>query len=262
MKSIARPLLALGVLAMLLVSAVYAEEKDTAADHEAQENYDEDGVPFVTRAIFLNASTHGALPSFPAGSPVTSVIAYQNAARTGDQQVILVAAYLQPAGKFSTILQNFSVVRQARTVENKETATFRYSFVPDASFEPGPYNLVVGVFYAGTASNATDFATAYNSTVYIAEPLSTDPRTVLTYLTLLGIFGAIAYYLADRFGVIRAINESQRGPAKPTHGLKPVEVEAGKKNSATYDPDYVSKEHTRYRDELLRKSSASPKKKN
>lgn len=267
MTSLLRTLLLLGLLALLIVSHVRAQDDGaTEAAEEEETEYvpadayedaaDQYRPPFITRAIFPNSTSSILVPKLPAGAPSTALIAFQNNAIGAAHQLVLVAGYLQPLNSFQTVLQNFSVVRQARTVQPSETVTVQYTFTPDASFEPGEYSLVIGVYFADVATNETSFAVAYNGTVYVDEALGTDPRTILTYITLMAIFGAIAFYVADRFHIIKMIEASRHGGKKSGNKSQNVEMGTGGQG---YDPDYVSKEHLRYRDDVMRKSSASPK---
>lgn len=253
----------LALISLLMMGVIYAHA-DPSVDGD--DNDSDDGMRYndgvleaprsVCRVMFPNASTT-THTSFPAGSKATAVIAYKNNIFSHAHTVILIVAYLQPKNKFNTVLQNFSVVRQARVVQPQETVTFLYTFTPDVHFELGDYNLVVGLHYQDDATNLTYFYPAFNGTVTIKESLNTDPRTVLTYMTLLSICFFASYIAASKFGILKMIEKaltSRKKKARPH-----TQVEVGTSGQG-YDPDYVNHEHYRFRDELLRKSSASPKK--
>lgn len=259
-----RKLLFLAVVAVLLASLVLAEvvpEDDdvmggagdegddmyAAADNAARS-------PSTCRAFFLNATSQ-SFPSFPAGSKANAVVAFQNNDEAA-QVIFLVAGLLQPPQQFQTTLQNFSVVRQARQVKNAETVSMHYTFTPDARLEPGEYNMVLGLYVQDTASNQTYFVTAFNSSVMIEDPLGTDPRTILTYFTLLAIFGGVAYVAAEKMGIVKMIKAASHAKSSSSSSANST-VEMGT-SGAAYDPAYVNAEHQRYRDQIVREKSASP----
>ncbi|KPA85615.1 putative mitochondrial hypothetical protein [Leptomonas pyrrhocoris] len=258
-----RKLLLIGVIAVLIASVVLAEvvpEVDDGMDFGGEEGEDMNAAgdggmssPSVSRAYFLNASSQ-LFPSFPAGSKAHAVLAFQNNGEA-TQVVFLVAGLLQPPQDYHTTLQNFSVVRQAREVKKSETVSLHYTFMPDARLEPGEYNMVLGLYMQDAASNQTYFITAFNSSVMVAEPLGTDPRTILTYFTLLAIFAGVAYVAADRIGLVKMIKSARHTKSSASGGSKTVEVGT---SGAAYDPAYITPEHQRYRDEIMREKSASP----
>lgn len=260
-----RKLLFLGVVALLIASVVLAEvvpEDDDmgyAAGDEGDDMYaaNEDVArsPSVSRAYFLNATSQ-SFPTFPAGSKANAVLAFQNN-DAAEQTIFLVAGLLQPPQQYQTTLQNFSVVRQARQVKKAETVSMHFSFTPDARLEPGEYNMVLGLYVQDAASNQTYFITAFNSSVMIEDPLGTDPRTILTYLTLLAIFGGVAYVAAEKMGIVKMIKAAShtKSSAASTGSSRNVEVGT---SGAAYDPAYINPEHQRYRDQIVREKSASP----
>ncbi|EPY16694.1 hypothetical protein STCU_11054 [Strigomonas culicis] len=78
----------------------------------------------------------------------------------------------------------------------------------------------------------------------------------MTYLTLLALLAGGLYLLKDRLGFLNAV--------KPKPASTRRQVETGTDKLA-YDPDYVSEDHLRFREEeLARRASASgsPKRKN
>lgn len=111
---------------------------------------DEDGnlinkVKATVHTIFPNASSP-IYPTFPAGTTAHALIAYQNNEDGVNHTIALALGFLQPSHNLDVIIQNFSVVRHGRIIYPHETANIRYSFTPDEYFEPGEYNLVIGVF--------------------------------------------------------------------------------------------------------------------
>ncbi|KAG5479029.1 hypothetical protein LSCM1_02872 [Leishmania martiniquensis] len=274
--------LLLAIVALLLTNVVLAraapEEEDGVArfsSDEADELYAAPdtaagGPQYVSRVLFLNVSSQ-SFPSFPAGSKAHVVVAFQNSDNDDPQVVFLVIGLLQPPQQYHTVIQNFSAVRQARKVRRSETVSMHYTFTADPRLEPGEYNLVLGLYVQNSATNQTYFVTAFNSTIILEEPLGTDPRMVLTYLTLLAIFACIAYVAANKLGLVKMIKtmmHSKAGSSWNGTGAKHVEMGTG---GTSYDPAYINAEHQRYRDEVLRQkssaphsrhASASPKKKN
>lgn len=235
------------------------DDDDYEAGQAAADNVDQK-IPFVCHAFFPNATS--PVPTFHAGTMATSTIVFQNNG-IAPSTIVLAAGILQPKYAYDSILRNFSVVRHGRVLHPKESNTFRYSFLPDVYLEPGEYNLVLSLYFQDGASNQTFAVTAYNSTVLVDEALGTDPRTVLTYLTLLVIFGALAYYVADRTGILKTI-KNKRTASKQL----PASAAAGKgakvgKGALGYDPDFIPKEHQMYREKLMKEKegrNASPKK--
>ncbi|KAG5479182.1 hypothetical protein LSCM4_01771 [Leishmania orientalis] len=275
-------LLLLAFVALLIASVVLAElvpedEENVAgfSGDEVDEMYVEsdaasNSARYVSRVLFLNVTSQ-SFPSFHAGSKANTVIAFQNNGNEAPQVVFLVVGLLQPPHQYHTVIQNFSVVRQARNVAKLETVSMHYTFTLDPRLEPGEYNMVLGLYVQDSATNQTYFMTAFNSTIMLQEPLGTDPRTVLTYFTLLAIFGCIAYVVGNKLGLVKLIKTMMRSKVSSTRngtGARHVEMGTG---GSSYDPAYINAEHQRYRDELLRQksstphsrhASASPKKKN
>ncbi|KAG5504909.1 hypothetical protein JKF63_04355 [Porcisia hertigi] len=264
-----RKVLFLALVALLAATVVLAtvaphtdDDHTAALDNDADVMYRAaDGgkrpVSHVSRVLFLNTSSQ-SFPFLPAGSKAKAVIAFRNSDEEVSQVVFLLAGFLQPPGQYHAIIQNFSVVRQARVVQKSETVSMHYTFTPDAHLEPGEYNMVLGLYAQDSSTNKTYFMTAFNSTVMVGEPLGTDPRTILTYFTLLVIFGGIAYVAADKVGLVKKMTTvcSKSESSSSTSGSGSNYVEMGTGNTG-YDPAYVNAEHQRYRDEVLRRSSAS-----
>ncbi|KEG07504.1 translocon-associated protein subunit alpha [Trypanosoma grayi] len=229
-------------------AVVPEEEEDDASDSTGRRHLD------TARVIFPD-SPMVTVPTLPAGSKTAALIAYRNNQMGHTHTVILVAGYLTPLNVYEHVVQNFSIVRHARPVRPAETTSFQYSFTPDAQLEPNEYNLILGLYYSDDATNNTYFITAFNGTVTVEEALGTDPKTVLTYLTLLGLLGGGAYLLASKVGLVAVLKARRHG------GSARRRVEIGT-NGDGYDPDYVSEEHHRYKEAVLqRHASSSPSKK-
>ncbi|ESL08057.1 hypothetical protein TRSC58_04248 [Trypanosoma rangeli SC58] len=195
------------------------------------------------------------LPTLPAGSKANALVAYRNSQREHQHTVVLIAGYLTSVKVYSQVIQNFSVVRHARIVQPGDTTSFQYSFTPDPLLEPTDYNLILGLYFHDNVTNNTYFVTAFNDTVSVDESLETDPRTILTYLTLFCLFGGAAYFLALKLGFVAFLKAKRAG------GSSGRRVEVGTKGEG-YDPDYISSEHYKYKEALLqRNSSSSPSKK-
>lgn len=276
-----RKLFVLALVALLIASIVVAEvvpaedsdaiyfSGEEADDMNAESEAGAGRAPYVSRVLFLNASSQ-SFPSFHVGSKANVVIAFQNNGHEASQVVFLVVGLLQPPRQYHTTIQNFSVVRQAREVKKSETVSIQYTFTPDVHLESGEFNMVLGLYVQDSATNQTYFITAFNSTVMLEDPLGTDPRTVLTYFTLLAIFGGIAYVVCEKLGVvkmIKAMTHSKGNSNGSGSGAKHMEMGTGRTG---YDPAYINADHQRYRDEVLhkksptphsRRASASPKKK-
>lgn len=193
-----------------------------------------------------------------AGSSTESVIACRNSGEEyGTQTAFLVAGYLQPHHTYTSILQNFSVVRQARVIENGETVSFLYNFLPSPFLEPGDYNLVLGVYFQAGNNNKTFFSVAYNGTIMV-EASNMDPRTIMTYITLVGIVCGVVYGVAAKMGMLKSSAKSSS--SKSSKGSKSGSPTSP--NSEGCDMDYISKEHQRYVDAILNPTSpksSSPK---
>lgn len=223
-------------------------EVDDLSDDTPMEEFTTSRVPYFCRAIFPNCSS----PLFihlPAGSKADSLIAYHNNGESHNHTVILVIAYIQPHHNYLQVIQNFSAVRQARVVAPGQTSNFQYTFTPDANLEPGDYNLVMGMYYVDAEDNQTKFAVAYNATVNVEESLDTDPRTILTYLTLVAMFSGAAYILADRFGLIKMIQNKRKSNKKAAAKVENW-VEVGTQGNG-YDLSYISEEHRRIREAVM-----------
>lgn len=246
----------LALVAMTLVASLVKAQDEAAAEatdvDESEEIADDSSVerdPNAIYGVFARAVFDGqdvfAAPHFPAGEKASAYIGFSNDVKNPTYDVFFVSAYITRLGDHFNHLQNFSGIRHERSIARGETATFRYTFTPDAMLEPMEYNLVVRLFFRNDG-NQTFAAVAYNSTIVVDEPLGTDPKTIMTFLTIGAIIAAVVYVYNAR----KPKTYKPRGKAV---------VESGTNQSA-FDPDYVSKEHLAFRESLLRKSSASPKK--
>ncbi|KAH9600505.1 Translocon-associated protein (TRAP) [Trypanosoma melophagium] len=233
--------------------------KDAAAaeseDEDVYTGDDTDGGSVMARAIFPNSV--GVLsPTLPAGAPADALLSYRHQQTGHRHTVVLLAGYLAPHNTHGQVIQNFSIVRHARPVNPAETVSFQYRFTPDAMLEPNEYNLVLGLYYHDNITNNTFFVTAFNDTVTVDESLSADPKTLLTYITLLVLFGGVAYFVAAKVGLVAVLKGMRNGRSK---GRRRVEVGT---NGEGYDPDYITREHHAYRESVLqRNASSSPSKK-
>ncbi|XQJ26896.1 Translocon-associated protein (TRAP), alpha subunit, putative [Leishmania guyanensis] len=253
-----RKVFLLTFVALLIASVALAEENDvnefTSDEADAMYTASDAGAgsaAYVSRVLFLNASSQ-SFPSFPAGSKVNVAVAFQNNDNEASQVVFLMNGLLQPPHQYHIVLQNFSVVRQAREVKKSETVSMHYTFRPEPHLEPGEYNLVIGLYVQNSATNQTYFITSFNSSIMVEDPLGTDPRTVLTYFTLLSIFGGIAYIVGSKMGIVKMIKAMTHSKSSTGSGAHHMEMGTG---STGYDPAYINAEHQRYRDEVLRKKS-------
>ncbi|RNF15691.1 translocon-associated protein subunit alpha [Trypanosoma conorhini] len=211
--------------------------------------------PLASARVIFPDNPMKLQPTLPAGSKANALIAYRNSQLGHQHTVVLIAGYITPVNDYSQVIQNFSIVRHARVVQPSDTTSFQYSFTPDHLLEPTDYNLILGLYFHDNVTNNTYFATAFNDTVTVDESLETDPRTLLTYVTLLGLFGGAAYFLASKLGLVALLK------AKRAAGASRRRVEVGTKGEG-YDPDYISSEHHKYKEALLqRNSSSSPSKK-
>lgn len=248
-------LLALVAMSFFTVHALVDEDVDSVeepltTDDDSQEETERD--PNAIYGVFSRAFFDGQdvlhAPRFPAGEKAYASIGFANDIKNPAYDVFFVNGYLTRLGDHVNHLQNFSFVRHERTVARGETASFRYAFTPDAMLEPMDYNLVIRVYFRNDANN-TFVAVAYNSTVSIDEPLGTDPKTILTFLTIAAIIAAVVYVVGAR----RKKSSSFAPRASRS------QVESGT-NKDAYDPEYVSSEHLKFREAILRKSSPSPSK--
>eukprot|EP00796_Vickermania_ingenoplastis_P010236 gene10236-7175_t len=188
-------LVAFMLLAFLSVQCATAQDSD---DEWPQDSFDASSgdIPSVCRA---------SVPSvLYAGNTAENVIVCRNSGEeVGSQTAFLVAGFLQPAHTYQTVLQNFSVVRQARVIEKGESVSFRYNVLPSSYLDPGDYNLVLGVYFQGGAHNQTFLSVAFNATVLV-EASSTDPRTIMTYVTLVAILCGVIYGVAVKLGAFKS----------------------------------------------------------
>eukprot|EP00331_Platyophrya_macrostoma_P004770 CAMPEP_0176413886 /NCGR_PEP_ID=MMETSP0127-20121128/4946_1 /TAXON_ID=938130 /ORGANISM="Platyophrya macrostoma, Strain WH" /LENGTH=256 /DNA_ID=CAMNT_0017793713 /DNA_START=58 /DNA_END=828 /DNA_ORIENTATION=+ len=246
-------LLALVAMALFTSCAAQVDVDEENIDNAAVEDDSQDEVardPNAIYGVFSRAFFDGQdvllAPRFPAGEKAYATIGFSNDAKNPAYDVFFVSGFLTRLGDHLNHLQNFSFVRHERSVAAGETASFRYAFTPDAMLEPMDYNLVIRVYFRNDANN-TFVAVAYNSTVSIDEPLGTDPKTILTFVTIAAIIGSVVYVVGAR-----------RKKSSYAPRVSRTQVESGTKDA--YDPEYVSSEHLKFRETLLRKSSASPNK--
>lgn len=180
------------------------------------------------------------------GSSVESVIACINVGGEMETKTaFLVAGYLQPPHSHNTIIQNFSVVRQGRPLRKGEATSFLYTFTPSSYLEADEYNLVLGVYARSDEDQKSVFLVAYNSTITVQQS-NTDPQLIMTYITLLAILCGIVYGIGAKLGLFKS--QKQKRAIKPSPVSSPA--------SSSCDLSYVSKEHQRYREELLNKSAS------
>lgn len=246
--------LLLALIALSLVAS-FVRAQDPTEDVEAEdpsiaEGEDEERDPNAIYGVFARTIFDGqdiiATPRFPAGEKVHATIGFSNDIKNPTYDVFFVTAHITRLGDHLNHFQNYSGIRHDRTVARGETATFRYAFTPDALIEPMEYNLVVRLYFRND-NNQTFAAVGYNSTIVIEEPLGTDPKTIMTFLTIGAIFAAVGYLVNLR---------RKKSPKATRSKLEPVVSGTG---SAAFDPEYVSKEHLKFREALLtRKSSSSP----
>lgn len=228
------------LLTLVVVSTSRASESD---DLNVTGETTSPSIPSVCRATLRSKI-------FP-GSVASSVIACRNGGTEHESQTaFLVGGYLQPINSFQSILQNFSVIRHSRVIEKGDTVSFLYDFSPSPFIEPGEYNLVLKVYFRGGSNEETFAMVAFNSTITL-HTSNTDPRTIMTYVTLIAMVVGIAVMVAKKLGGSsdnKGHKEKGSGsPASPS--------------SDGYDMDYVSLEHQRYREKLLNAASpTSPKK--
>jgi translocon-associated protein subunit alpha len=247
--------LLLALIALSLVASFARAQEETAEEvplgedsEEAIEEEERD--PNAIYGVFGRAIFDGqdllGVPRFPAGEKVYTTIGFSNDAKNPTYDVFFISAHITRLGDHLNHFQNFSGVRHDRAVARGETATFRYTFTPHEALEPMEYNLVVRMFFRND-NNQTFAAVAYNSTIIVEEPLGTDPKTIMTFLTIGAIIAAVAY----------VINVRRPKTTKPR--VKKVEPEVSGTSTAAFDPEYISKEHLNFREALLnRKSSSSP----
>ncbi|CCW66272.1 unnamed protein product [Phytomonas sp. Hart1] len=206
---------------------------------------------YASRAIFPDSSS----PQFPTlnvGTKTTSLIAYHNYDPTNTFHILLVSGNIMLPEKH-TVIQNFSVVRHARVVRPGETVTLEYRFTPNSRLEPGLYDVFLHLHCVNTTDNRTFLVTPFGGEVKIGEALATDPRTILTYFTLIAILLVMVYGIGARLGVKKLISQWKRQKGHPRAN---VQMEMGTADNH-YDPEYISPEHLRYRDAILKRHSVS-----
>lgn len=200
------------------------------------------------KELFYPALCKASVKTTPiyAGSSVESVIACANIQEDFDvRTAILVMGYLQPKHMSSQILQNFSIVRQAKSIQQGSAVSFLYTFVPSSELEPDDYNLVLGVYFRMENAQKTALAVAYNSTISI-QASDSDPQLIMTYIILLGLICAVIYGIASKLGLLKS------KVSKPSPSTSSVTSPTEK----SYDVDYISKEHQRFCEEVLNKSTS------
>eukprot|EP00760_Papus_ankaliazontas_P011578 PhM_4_TR14859/c0_g1_i1/m.26159/K13249/SSR1; translocon-associated protein subunit alpha len=181
----------------LLIGAVFADEAvDADTDAPEVDDVEEDDGKKSTEAASI--TTTCLFPDYPEGSAiptgdyVEALVGMNNAADVTYRAEYVVAYLLNPNPMF--YIQNFSGAVYGRSVSAGETATLKYRFKPDAQLDPRDYNLVVQVFYMND-DNETFLASAFNSTVTLAEPVTTmDAQTIFSYASLLGVVGLLVYF--------------------------------------------------------------------
>lgn len=193
------------------------------------------------------------------GYPVESVIACRNGGEKYENQTaVIVSGFLQPLNTFNMILQNFSFVRHGRSIVGGETVTFLYEFIPSSYLEPGDYNLVLGVYFQASETNETFYMPAYNSTITL-EASNSDPRTIMTYITLLAILCGIVYGVAAHLGVSSPLKKQ---PIRKSSPDSPKSTSPTSPLNDSCDMSYVSKEHQKFYESLLNQNSSPKRKKN
>jgi hypothetical protein len=246
-----RKLLALLLLLGAVCCVVRAQEESDGPPPE--EDYDatteeesEDRVTGVHARVFFTNQDPVGSPTFPAGEKVVAQVTVTSDVKNPTYDVFFINGFISRLGDFNGAIQNFTGTQHRSPVPGGETSTFMFTFMPDKLLDPQDYNLVVRVFFI-TESNKTFVAVGYNSSVTVADPLGADPKTFMLFGTIAAIVGGIAFVVNLR--------------RKKTYKPRPrPSAETGTKDN-TYDPAYISDEHTRFRDQLLRKNTPSPAKK-
>lgn len=269
----ARLLMLLALLACMFAATIARADDsgdfyDTTADDEEVE---EDNIPeakeqstqYIDARVLFVGHESGANLKFPAGENVSTFVSYKNKVGGATSEIFVVAAHINQIGNHEAIVQNFSAVRTPRTVKGGETATVKYEFRPDPMLEPMDYNLVVRVYFLD-ADNLTYIAVAYNNTITITDPLGTDPKTIMTFIIITALIGGAVYFFSSKNIAAFAKKASS----------KKVETSSVITDDKTYNKAYVSDEHIKFREQLMRdaatrgspkvnrKASPSPNKKN
>lgn len=234
------------------------EEEDETIDDVADGKEKE--VQFIdARAIFQGHESE-AVFKFPAGEKVTTFVSFQNKLGGNPAELFIVAAHLSPLGNPNAFVQNFSAVRTSRTVNGGETATIKYDFRPDAMLEPMDYNLAVRVFFL-SEENATFVAAAFNNTITITDPLGVDFKGITAYLILAALIGGAVYLFAGKSNTVTAAAAAatKKTAAASSAAKTPVDNLVDEKG---INKDYISPEHLKYREQLLKaaQKASSPKK--
>jgi translocon-associated protein subunit alpha len=251
--SVSKLLALLLLLSVALCVVVRAQEEAEDAAAGADEDFDatsdddaSDRVTGMTARTFFLGQDPTVAPTFPAGEKVVAHVALSSEAKNPAYTVFFLNGFVSRLGDFNNAIQNFSGTRHNVVVQGGETATFTYTFQPDKMLEPQDYNLVIRLFFS-TDANKTFAAVGFNSSITVSDPLGADPKTFATFATIAAIIGAAAY----------AVNLRRKKTYKPRPRAS---TETGTKDN-TYDPAYISEEHTRFRDAILRKATPSPSKK-
>lgn len=260
------------LMAATFVRADDAGDFDEAApadDEEAEEDYvhpeaKDQSNQYVDARVVFNGHEQGSNLKFPAGEIVSTYVSLKNKVGASPTEIFVVAAHINQVGNHDAIVQNFSGVRSLRLVNPGETATVKYEFRPDQMLEPMDYNLVIRIYFLD-AENATFAIVAYNTTVTVTDPLGTDPKTIMTFLIITALIGGAVYYFSSTN--IAALAKKATS--------KKVETSSVITDDKTYNKAYVSDEHIKFREQLIkdaaargsspktnRKASPSPTKKN
>ena len=220
-----------------------AEPADAAEPMEEAPGTDEDEAESKDPNQITGVRCHAfftPIKDFPAGSPVESLITFDNSVENPSYEIVFIAAHLAHLGDANYYIQNFTGNTYSRVVAGGESATVKYRFQPDEQLDPRDYTLVVSVFFR-TDENKTYLTAAFNDTATIVEPEGVDPKTIVTFVVIVAGVGLTGYYFISR-------RKKAFRPRKPTE-------EVGT-NEADINFDYVSKEHVDYE---KRVSSNSPK---
>jgi len=254
---LSRYLLLLALVALFAVAR--ADEIDPVGDAE-EENFDAEDASagnlnqgVFARAFFENQDPT-VTPRFVAGESAVAMIGFTTDPRTGGtHDLMFTEGFLNRVGDTNPAnkIQGFGYVRYQRIVKNGETVTLRYKFTPHASLDAQDYNLGIRVVFRD-AANQTFSVVAFNSTITIEEPAGIDTETVTTFLVIGAIIAGAVY--------LNKLRNPKKRSSKPTVAPASKKVESGTSDTS-YDPDYVSKEHLQFVENMKRKSSASPNKK-
>ncbi|CCW61930.1 unnamed protein product [Phytomonas sp. EM1] len=238
----------------------HASMKDDAHNAHTHQQMGTDGDHSYTCQAIFPSSSSPTFPTLNAGAKTQALIAFHNYDPSNTVHILLASGNLIFRNQ-DRVLQNFSVVRNARVVRPGETVTVDYRFTPSPGLDPGMYSVFLGLHCMDTTTNRTFLATAFRGEVLIGDTLNSDARTILTYFTLIAIILVMVYGICARLGLIRKIVALWR--SRKQHAQPRVHTETGTVDN-NYDPEYISAEHLRYRDAMLKRhnSPASARKKN